>query len=58
MNFFQVKNDFATTENEHISFEIVSAFEWSFIIFRTMATDSIYKVRKPRMTKLGQGVRI
>ena len=33
-----------------VSFEIVSAFEWLFIII-------IYKVRKPRKTKLGLGVR-
>ena len=40
----------------NVSFEIVSAFEWRLIIFVACLAYGIYKVRKPRMTQLGQGV--
>ena len=39
-----------------VRFEIVSVFKWWFIHFRRMPT-AFYKVRKPRIPKLGQSVR-
>ena len=52
-NFFQVKNSFATLVNE---LSVLKLFQLSNGDLFSKHYYSLYKARKPRMTKLGQGV--
>ena len=53
-NFFQVKNCFATLVNE---LSVLKLFQLSNGVLLFSKHDySLYKARKPRMTKLGHGV--
>ena len=53
-NFLQVKNSFATLENE---LSVLKLFQLSNGNLLFSKHDySLYKARKPRITKLGQGV--
>ena len=52
--FLQVKN--SNNCEWTVSFELALAFKWQFIIF--MHAYSLYKVRKPRMTKVWHGVEV
>ena len=54
---FADKKKYCNNCEWNVSFEIVWAFEWRFIIL-VACLKLLYKVRKPRMTRLGQDVEV